>query len=91
MTLAAEQLGMSTQERPIDLRAEFSSFQEAAACGTAAVLSPIGKIWFDGQWHELGDAGSNVGPTMQKVYDLLVGIQRGELEDKHGWCHEVSI
>ena len=91
MTLAEEQLGMSTQERPIDLRAEFSTFQEAAACGTAAVLSPIGKIWFDRQWHEVGDAGSNVGPTMQKVYDLLVGIQRGELEDKHGWCHEVKI
>jgi len=91
MTLAQEQLGMTTQERPIDLRAEFSTFQEAAACGTAAVLSPIGKIWFDGQWHEVGDSGSNAGPMMQKVYDLLVGIQRGELEDKHGWCHEVGI
>jgi branched-chain amino acid aminotransferase len=91
MTLAQGQLGMSTQERPIDLRAEFSTFQEAAACGTAAVLAPIGKIWFDGQWHEVGDAGSNVGPTMQQIYDLLVGIQRGELEDMHGWCHEVGI
>ena len=82
---------MSTEERPIDLRAEFSTFQEAAACGTAAVLSPIGKIWFDGEWHKVGDAGSNVGPTMQKIYDLLVGIQRGELEDKHDWCHEVRV
>ncbi len=91
MTLAQGQLGMSTQERPIDLRAEFSTFQEAAACGTAAVLAPIGKIWFDGQWHGVGDAESNVGPTMQQIYDLLVGIQRGELEDKYGWCHEVSI
>ena len=91
MTLAQEQLGMSTQERPIDLRAEFSTFQEAAACGTAAVLAPIYKIWFDGQWHEVGDAGSNVGPAMQQVYDLLTGIQRGEIEDMHGWCHEVSI
>jgi branched-chain amino acid aminotransferase len=91
MTLAQEQLGMSTQERPIDLRAEFSTFQEAAACGTAAVLAPICKIWFDGQWHEVGDAGSNVGPAMQQVYDLLTGIQRGEIEDMNGWCHEVSI
>ena len=91
MTLAAEQLGMRTEERPIDLRAEFSSFQEAAACGTAAVLSPIGRIWFDGEWHEIGDTGLGVGPTMQKVYDLLVGIQKGELEDSHGWCHEVSF
>ena len=91
MTLAQGQLGMSTQERPIDLRAEFSTFQEAAACGTAAVLAPIGKIWFDGQWHGVGDAESNVGPKMQQIYDLLVGIQRGELEDKYGWCYEISI
>ncbi|MEX0962575.1 MAG: branched-chain amino acid aminotransferase [Pseudohongiellaceae bacterium] len=91
MTLAAEKLGMKTAERAIDLRAEFSTFQEAAACGTAAVLSPIGKIWFDGKWNVVGDAGEDVGPTMQKVYDLLVGIQKGELEDSHGWCHEVSI
>jgi len=91
MTLASEQLGMTTEERAIDLRAEFPTFQEAGACGTAAVLSPIGKIWFDGQWHEVGDAGSSVGPTMQKVYDLLVGIQKGELEDVHGWCHEVAL
>ena len=91
MTLAQGQLGMSTQERPIDLRSEFSTFQEAAACGTAAVLAPIGKIWFDGQWHVVGDAELNVGPTMQHIYDLLVGIQRGEIEDKYGWCHEVSI
>lgn len=90
MTLAAEQLGMRTEERAIDLRAEFSTFKEAAACGTAAVLSPIGKIWFDGEWHNVGDIESGAGPVMQKVYDLLVGIQKGELEDKYGWCHEVA-
>lgn len=89
MTLAAEQLGMKTEARPIDLRAEFSTFQEAAACGTAAVLSPIGKIWFDEKWNVVGDSGEAVGPVMQKVYDLLVGIQKGEIEDAHGWCHEV--
>tara|TARA_R110002073_G_scaffold54501_5_gene140124 strand:- start:828 stop:1613 length:786 start_codon:yes stop_codon:yes gene_type:complete len=90
MTLAAQQLGMKTQERPIDLRGEFATFAEAAACGTAAVLSPIGKIWFDGAWNKIGNA-EEVGPTMQKVYDLLVGIQRGELDDIHGWCHEIKI
>lgn len=91
MVLAAEELGMTTEERPIDLRAEFATFAEAAACGTAAVLSPIGKIWFDGVWNEIGAAGEEVGPTMQKVYDLLVGIQKGELEDSRDWCCEVSI
>ncbi len=91
MTLASEKLGMNTEERPIDLRAEIGTFAEAAACGTAAVLSPIGKIWFDGAWHYVGSPGAEVGPTMQKVYDLLVGIQKGELDDSHGWCHEVKI
>lgn len=91
MTLAAEQLDMKTEARPIDLRAEFSTFAEAAACGTAAVLSPIGKIWFDGEWHGVGDGEQAVGPVMQKVYDILVGIQKGELEDSNGWCHEVSL
>jgi len=91
MTLAADQMGMQTEARPIDLRAEFATFQEAAACGTAAVLSPIGKIWFDGKWNVVGDSSETVGPTMQKVYDLLLGIQKGELEDSHDWCHEVSL
>ncbi len=91
MTLAKEELKLHTEERPIDLRAEFSSFQEAAACGTAAVLSPIGKIWFDGLWHTVGGPGSSVGPSMQKLYDLLIGIQKGELPDNYGWLHQVSI
>ncbi len=91
MILAEDELQMPTEERAIDLRAEFPTFQEAAACGTAAVLSPIGKIWFDGQWHDVGDAGSVVGPVMQKLYDLLIGIQKGELQDNHGWLHAVSI
>jgi branched-chain amino acid aminotransferase len=91
MVLVQDELGMPVEERAIDLREEFSSFKEAAACGTAAVLSPIGKVWFDGQWHDVGDGPASVGPTMQKLYDLLVGIQKGELQDKHGWLHEVVI
>lgn len=91
MVLARDELNLRTEERAIDLRAEFSTFQEAGACGTAAVLSPINRIWFDEQWHDVGDAGSSAGPTMQKLYELLLGIQKGELEDSHGWLHEVTI
>lgn len=91
MVLVEDELGMPVEERAIDLREEFSNFKEAAACGTAAVLSPIGRVWFDGQWHDVGDGATPVGPTMQKLYDLLVGIQKGELQDKHGWLHEVTI
>jgi branched-chain amino acid aminotransferase len=91
MDLAAKQLSMKTEERPIDLRKEFAQFEEVAACGTAAVLSPVGKIWFDGKWHAVCQDGQTVGPIMQKMYDLLVGIQKGELADDFDWLHEVKI
>ena len=73
------------------MRKEFSQFEEVAACGTAAVLSPVGKIWFDEKWHTVFQDGQSVGPIMQKMYDLLVGIQKGELADDFNWLHEVEI
>jgi len=91
MVLAEERLQLKTEWRPIDLRAELANFKEIAACGTAAVLSPVGKIWFDSEWHSFYDNGQSVGPVMQELYDLLVGIQRGELEDPYDWIHEVEI
>ena len=91
MTIAAEEMGMETEERAIDLRAEVDSFEEVAACGTAAVLSPVGKIWFDNAWHNFYDKGESVGPVMQKLYDQLCSLQRGEREDPYGWTREVPI
>lgn len=90
MEFARDQLGMKTEERPIDLRAELPNFVEMAACGTAAVLSPIGKLYFDGQWHAIYEDGSTVGPVTQQIYDTLVGIQKGEQADQFGWVHEVK-
>ncbi len=91
MTLAEQYLQMQVENRPINLREEIGEFEEVAACGTAAVLSPVGKIWVDGEWQRFYGNGEKVGPVMQKIYDLLVGIQRGELTDKNGWTHEVRI
>ena len=91
MTLAEDKLGLKTECRPIDLRAEIDDFEEIAACGTAAVLSPVGRIWFDNEWHSFYDGGKSVGPIMQQLYDQLVGIQRGEQEDPYAWLHEVTI
>ncbi|ALO46482.1 branched-chain amino acid aminotransferase [Pseudohongiella spirulinae] len=90
MTLAEQELGMKIEQRAIDLRKEIDQFEEVAACGTAAVISPVGKIYIDGQWHSFYGEGEQAGPVMQKLYNLLVGIQRGELEDKFGWTHEVK-
>jgi branched-chain amino acid aminotransferase len=91
MDIARLQLNMQTQERPIELRKEFANFEEAGACGTAAVLSPVGRIWFDGDWHSIYQDGHSVGPVMQQLYDALVGIQKGEQPDQFGWLHEVAL
>jgi branched-chain amino acid aminotransferase len=53
------------------------------------VLSPVGRIWFDDAWHQVGE-GDVAGPVMHKLYDLLVGIQKGELEDEFGWTVAVD-
>lgn len=89
MDIAAQELGLETEARPIDLRAELDTFVEVAACGTAAVLSPVGKIWFDGQWHSFYGGGETVGPVMQQLYDLLRQIQSGEKADTFGWTVEI--
>ena len=91
MDIARVDLGMETEERAIDLRGELDSFVEVAACGTAAVLSPVGKIWFDNAWHSFYGNGEEVGPVMQQLYDLLCQIQNGEREDNFGWTMEVPL
>ena len=91
MEIAASELGMKTVERAIDLREEFDSFKEMGACGTAAVLSPVGRIYFDDEWHVVNSDGNSVGPVMQQLYDSLVSIQKGESEDSFGWLHEVQL
>lgn len=91
MTLAEQELNMSVENRPIELRTEIGDFEEMGACGTAAVVSPVGKVLVDGQWHSFYGNGEQVGPVMQKLYDLLVGVQRGELADSNRWTHEVEL
>ncbi len=91
MTLAEQSLGMEIEERAIDIRKEIDRFEEVAALGTAAVLSPVGKIWLDDTWHNFYGNGEKVGPVMQKLYDLLSELQKGECEDTFGWTEEVSI
>ena len=91
MDIARIELGMETAERPIELRAEIDQFEEMGACGTAAVLSPVGRIYFDGKWHAIHKDGQTVGPVMQRVYDSLVELQKGDREDNFGWLHEVEL
>ena len=62
--------------------------REAFACGTAAVVTPIGKIKFSGGEAIIGD-GAHAGPITKKLKDTLVQIQRGESNDPFGWVHRI--
>ena len=78
--VAKEYLGMEVQEREIKLT-EIGDFEECGLCGTAAVISPVGKIVDHGT--EYTYAG--FGPKIQKLYDTLTGIQMGRIEAPEGW------
>ncbi len=83
--VAKEYLGMEVEERPIPLE-EIGSFAECGLCGTAAVISPVGKIVEHGR--ETVFAGQ--GPAIQKLYDTLTGIQMGRLPAPQGWLMEIG-
>lgn len=79
----AEDLGMKIERRPIS-EDELDSFEEAGACGTAAVISPISHL-DDMETGKVYNFGDKPGPWSTKLYETLRGIQYGTIEDKHGW------
>ena len=85
LQVAKDYLGMEVEERPVEL-AEIGEFAECGLCGTAAVISPVGTIVDHGK--EIHYAG--MGPTIQKLYDTLTGIQMGRLEAPEGWIQTIE-
>ena len=83
----AEDLGLKVERRPIP-EEELATFEEAGACGTAAVISPISRIddVETGKSYEFGD---KPGPVSEKLFHLLRGIQYGTEPDIHGWTRVV--
>ena len=86
----AEDMGLKVERRQIPIE-ELDTFEEAGACGTAAVISPIERI------DDLEEKRSYViskdgqpGPICRKLYDTLRGIQYGDIEDRHGWVTVVE-
>ncbi|MGM9653621.1 MAG: branched-chain amino acid aminotransferase [Eubacteriales bacterium] len=61
---------------------------EAWGCGTAAVVSPIGELFYKGESFTV--SGGKIGEVTQKLYDTLTGIQWGKLPDTHGWIHKIG-
>ena len=79
----AEDLGMKVERRPVP-EEELDTFEEAGACGTAAVISPISHL-DDMDTGKVYNFGDKPGPWSTKLYETLRGIQYGTVEDKHGW------
>lgn len=81
----AKHFGMKVEERPIPVE-ELADFEEAGACGTAAVITPIHSISDPDMSNTYTFGNSDkAGPVTTKLYETLVGIQNGDLEDPFGW------
>ncbi|MFR1767506.1 MAG: branched-chain amino acid aminotransferase [Lachnospira sp.] len=87
--VAKEYLGLEVEEREVLLE-EVKDFAECGLCGTAAVISPVGKIVDHGKEIFFPSGMENMGPTIQKLYDTLTGIQMGRIEAPQGWIYTVE-
>lgn len=93
MQLAGD-VGLRVEERPYSFdewRADAASglLTEAFACGTAAVLAPIGVVRHAGGEFSVGDG--DCGPVTARIRETLIGIQRGQVPDPRGWRHPVAL
>lgn len=87
--VAKEYLGLEVEEREVFLE-EVKDFAECGLCGTAAVISPVGKIVDHGTEICFPSGMEQMGPTIQKLYDTLTGIQMGKIEAPKGWIYTVE-
>ena len=89
MVVAKDYLGLEVEERPIALE-EVYDMAECGLCGTAAVISPVGKIVDHGKEICLPSGMTEMGPVTKKLYDTLTGIQMGRLEAPEGWIKVIK-
>ncbi len=87
--VAETYLGLKVTEREVTL-AEVEDFAECGLCGTAAVISPVGKINDHGREICFPSGMEEMGPVTKKLYDTLTGIQMGRLEAPKGWIHVIK-
>ena len=87
--VAKEDLGLEVEEREV-LFDEVKDFAECGLCGTAAVISPVGKIVDHGKEICLPSGMDEMGPVTKKLYETLTGIQMGRIEAPKGWIYTVD-
>jgi len=88
----ARSMGIEVEERRVSIgevidAARSGALQEAFGTGTAAVVSPIGELNYEGETFAIN--GKKIGPVTQKMYDTLTGIQYGRLPDPFGWIQKL--
>ena len=86
--VAEHYLGLKVEHRKVRFD-EVKDFAECGLCGTAAVISPVGKIFDHGREIDLPSGMEKMGPVTQKLYDTLTGIQMGTIEAPDGWIREI--
>ncbi len=88
LQVAKQYLNMETEETEVYID-NLDIFAEVGACGTAAVITPIGGIEHNGKMHVFYSE-TEVGPVTKKLYDTLCGIQMGDIEAPEGWIYKVK-
>ncbi len=88
--VAEEILGMKVEHREVLLE-EVKDFAECGLCGTAAVISPVGRIDDHGKEIDFPSGMEEMGPVIRKLYDTLTGIQLGRIKGPEGWIHEIPL
>ncbi|MEE3334055.1 MAG: branched-chain amino acid aminotransferase [Ruminococcus sp.] len=89
MIVAEKYLGLTVEHREVKFE-EVKDFAECGLCGTAAVISPVGKIVDHGEEICFPSGMDEMGPITKKLYETLTGIQMGRIEAPEGWIHEIK-
>lgn len=89
MVVAKDYLGLEVEERTVYFD-ELKDFAECGLCGTAAVISPVGKIVDHGKDICFASGMKEIGPVTKKLYDTLTGIQMGRIEAPEGWIKVIQ-
>ena len=90
MVVAEKYLGLKVEHREVYFD-EVKDFAECGLCGTAAVISPVGKIVDHDKEICFPSGMEKMGPVIQKLYDTLTGIQMGRIEAPEGWIKEIKV
>ena len=89
MVVAKEYLGLEVEEREVYFD-EVKDFAECGLCGTAAVISPVGKIVDHGKEICFPSGMDEMGHVTKKLYETLTGIQMGHIKAPEGWVVEIK-